>query len=149
MRVVAYFSVAVGLLITTHTLAVGPAIKLDYSSLGTTPIASELKKMSAAWSSRRAPNRITDFLREFRGKYSPQTDIRRILEDAGLECAPVPATRCAYAGVYTYETDKLDGSKIERAANLMEVTVDYKTEPWIVTATSRFLYGGPPFYDQL
>jgi hypothetical protein len=114
----------------------------NYTGLGTSPVGLELKKLSGTWTSQFGSTRIKALLESSRTNYPDGTDPRKILEDAGLECAAPPAKICTYAGVYTFELRRSNG-KIERSANRMDVTVDFGKEPWDVMATSQFLYGGP------
>lgn len=136
--------VLVALFASPIAFASGPfdPIVLNYAGLGTSPLGLELKVMSSNWSETYSALRVRDFLAKFRYGYPAGTDLRKIFEDAGLECAAPPAASCTYAGVYTTELRRSTG-KVSRTARLLEVSITFEQEPWKVEASAKYIYGSP------
>jgi hypothetical protein len=123
-----------------------PSVTFNYIGLGTSPIGLEMKVRSANWNDLSA-GKISAFLNTFRSNYPDGTDPRKVLEDAGFDCDPSPKPTCKYTGIYTYELRNPAG-KVFRAANQMSALVNFAKEPWAVTASSEFLYGGPQNWNK-
>lgn len=127
--------------VLASTTVSAQSMSLNFAGLGNSPLATELQKHAGLWRDEWSRAKVQLFLDEHRSRYPSGSDVRTILVDAGLECAPPPEDICTYAGVYTYDLGR-PGYAPKRGAVRIDVVVKFDRAPWDVKATHEHIYGG-------